>query len=62
VNEILQGIALPVIFITAYPELLLTGQRLEPAFVLTNPFEQDVLKVTIGQALFFKCKASRQAA
>jgi len=62
VNEILQGIALPVIFITAFPELLLTGERPEPAFVLTKPFEPDVVKVTICQALFFDHRASRQAA
>jgi CheY-like chemotaxis protein len=53
VNEILQSIAVPVIFITAYPEQLLTGERPEPAFLVTKPFRIDALKAIIGQALFF---------
>ena len=32
VNEILTSINVPVIFITAYPERLLTGEKPEPAF------------------------------
>jgi DNA-directed RNA polymerase specialized sigma24 family protein len=53
VNEILQLIDVPVIFITAYPEQLLTGDRPEPAFLVTKPFRIDALKAIIGQALFF---------
>ncbi|MBJ3774595.1 response regulator [Acuticoccus mangrovi] len=53
VNEILHSITVPVIFITAYPERLLTGERPEPAFLITKPFETDTVKAVISQALFF---------
>jgi DNA-directed RNA polymerase specialized sigma24 family protein len=53
VNEILRDITVPVIFVTAYPEQLLTGERPEPAFLVTKPFRIDALKAIIGQALFF---------
>lgn len=53
VNEILSAVDVPVIFITAYPEQLLTGERPEPAFLVTKPFRIDALKAIIGQALFF---------
>ena len=53
VNEILRDIDVPVIFVTAYPEQLLTGERPEPAFLVTKPFRIDALKAVIGQALFF---------
>lgn len=59
VNEILQGITVPVIFITAYPERLLTGDRPEPAFLITKPFQEDAVKAAISQALFFDRKAGR---
>jgi CheY-like chemotaxis protein len=53
VNEILQSINVPVIFITAYPERLLSGERPEPAYLITKPFLAETVKATIGQALFF---------
>ena len=53
VNEILASISVPVIFITAYPERLLTGDRPEPAFLVTKPFVPDMVKALISQALFF---------
>ncbi|MEI9986199.1 MAG: response regulator [Aliidongia sp.] len=53
VNEILRSITVPVIFVTAYPEQLLTGERPEPAFLVTKPFRIDALKAVIAQALFF---------
>jgi len=43
----------PVIFITAFPEYLLTGERPEPAFLITKPFREDAVKALVGQALFF---------
>ena len=61
VHEILDGFEVPVIFITAYPERLLTGQRPEPTFLLTKPFQPDMVKASISQALFFDRKASRAA-
>jgi CheY-like chemotaxis protein len=62
VNEILVTMDLPVIFITAYPERLLTGEKPEPAFLITKPFQADAVKAAISQALFFDRKASPKAA
>ena len=41
----------PVIFVTAYPERLLTGEALEPAFVITKPFEPLMLAIATYQAV-----------
>jgi CheY-like chemotaxis protein/DNA-directed RNA polymerase specialized sigma24 family protein len=62
VNEILTTINVPVIFITAYPERLLTGDKPEPAFLITKPFRPDAVKAAISQALFFDRKAGKAAA
>jgi hypothetical protein len=43
-----------VIFITAFPERLLSGERPEPTYLITKPFKPDTVKATIGQALFFQ--------
>ena len=51
VARILQRHVAPVIFVTAYPERLLTGQALEPAFVITKPFEPTTLAVATFQAV-----------
>lgn len=51
VQEILAETSLPVIFITAFPERLLTGERPEPTFLITKPFDPDTLAVSISQAL-----------
>lgn len=53
VAEILAKFTVPVIFVTAFPERLLTGERPEPTFLVTKPFDVDTLKVTISQALSF---------
>jgi CheY-like chemotaxis protein len=53
VNDILRGASVPVIFITAFPERLLTGEKPEPAFLITKPFQPETVKAAIGQALFF---------
>lgn len=53
VQEILKSIDVPVVFVTAFPERLLTGEGVEPAFVVTKPFDATTLKVAISQALFF---------
>ena len=53
VNDILKGVDVPVIFITAFPERLLTGEKPEPAFLITKPFQPETVKAAIGQALFF---------
>lgn len=62
VNDILRSFEVPVIFITAYPERLLTGERPEPAFLITKPFQTDTLKAMISQALFFGHRARRRDA
>jgi CheY-like chemotaxis protein len=51
VREILEHYTVPVIFITAFPERLLTGERPEPTFLITKPFDPDTLRVSISQAL-----------
>ena len=53
VQEILTDMKVPVIFITAFPERLLTGDRPEPAFLLTKPFQPATLRAAISQTLFF---------
>lgn len=52
-TDILASFDVPVIFITAYPERLLSGERPEPAYLITKPFLAETVKATIGQALFF---------
>ena len=61
VNEILASTPVPVIFITAFPERLLTGERPEPAFLVTKPFSPDMVKALISQALFFDRQARAAA-
>lgn len=53
VKDILAEFAVPVIFITAFPERLLTGERPEPTFLITKPFQRATVKAAIAQALFF---------
>lgn len=53
VNDILKTSEIPVIFITAFPERLLTGARPEPTFLVTKPFNPEMVKALISQALFF---------
>ena len=53
VTEILESFNVPVIFITAFPDRLLTGERPEPTYLITKPFLTETVKATIAQALFF---------
>lgn len=54
VNEILgQFDAIPVIFITAFPERLLTGERPEPAFLINKPYTEEQVRSAVSQAMFF---------
>ena len=53
VDDILAIDSIPVIFITAYPERLLTGDRPEPTYLITKPFQEDTVRAAISQALFF---------
>ena len=61
VSEILSSFDIPVIFITAYPEKLLTGERPEPTYLIAKPFLPETVQATVGQALFFH-PAARDAA
>jgi CheY-like chemotaxis protein len=51
VQNILTRIEVPVIFVTAYPEDLLTAEGIEPAFVMRKPFDRLVLAVFTFQAI-----------
>jgi DNA-directed RNA polymerase specialized sigma24 family protein len=53
VDDILAMDSVPGIFITAYPERLLTGDRPEPTYLITKPFQEDTVRAAISQALFF---------
>lgn len=52
-QDILDQRRVPVIFITAYPERLLTGRKPEPTYLITKPFMPETVSATISQALFF---------
>jgi CheY-like chemotaxis protein/DNA-directed RNA polymerase specialized sigma24 family protein len=52
VREILKKLTVPVIFITAFPERLLTGQGVEPTFILSKPYDPGSVRAAISQALF----------
>lgn len=52
-RDIIEQFVVPVIFITAFPERLLTGARPEPTFLITKPFQRATVKAAIAQALFF---------
>jgi DNA-directed RNA polymerase specialized sigma24 family protein len=56
VEDILGKMQVPVIFVTAFPERLLTGERPEPTFLLTKPFKTETLEAAISQVLFLKGK------
>ncbi|MDX1702832.1 MAG: response regulator, partial [Altererythrobacter ishigakiensis] len=53
VDDILTMGDVPVVFITAYPERLLTGDRPEPTYLVTKPFREQTVRAAISQALFF---------
>ncbi|MEO5598826.1 MAG: response regulator [Novosphingobium sp.] len=51
VREILEVLDVPAIFITAFPERLLTGEGYEPTYLITKPFEPETVMAAIGQAV-----------
>lgn len=61
VNELIDSVEAPVIFITAFPERLLTGQRAEPTYLITKPFQASLVTALSSQALFFGEKAEKAA-
>lgn len=54
VNAILNVASVPVIFITAFPDRLLTGERPEPTFLITKPYKEETIEAAVSQALFFQ--------
>ncbi len=62
VNDILKLVdEVPVIFITAFPERLLTGARPEPAFLITKPYAEEQVRSAVSQAMFFASTETLQA-
>jgi len=60
VNELIRSFEVPVVFITAYPERFLTGERPEPAFLIAKPFQPATVSAVLSQALFFERRARRR--
>ena len=50
VNELLQVFEVPVVFITAYPERFLTGERPEPAFLISKPFQPAMVSAVASRS------------
>jgi CheY-like chemotaxis protein len=61
VNELLRTFEVPVVFITAYPERFLTGERPEPAFLISKPFQPAMVSAVASQALFFQRNSRNRA-
>ena len=61
VNELLRVFEVPVVFITAYPERFLTGERPEPAFLISKPFQPAMVSAVASQALFFQRNSRNRA-
>jgi CheY-like chemotaxis protein/DNA-directed RNA polymerase specialized sigma24 family protein len=62
VKEIVADGEVPIIFITAYPEKVLTGERPEPTFLISKPFQRETVMAIISQALFFDTRAHPRTA
>lgn len=59
VNDILGSFTVPVVFVTAFPDRLTTGEGPEPTFLITKPFRDDAVKAVVSQVLFFDQLAVR---
>lgn len=57
VNDLLEQAVVPIIFITAFPERLLTGDKPEPAFLISKPFQEEQVKSAVSHAMFFASTA-----
>ncbi len=57
VNDLLNTFEVPVVFITAFPERFLTGERPEPAFLISKPYQRATVSAIVSQALFFERNA-----
>ena len=58
VRRILEKHNVPVIFITAYPERLLTGKGVEPTFIISKPYDPSMVRAAVSQALHVSAAAS----
>ncbi len=62
VNDILaKFLHIPVVFITAFPERLLTGERPEPAFIINKPYTEEQVRSAVSQAMFFSSTETLEA-
>lgn len=62
VNDILNTLGeRPVIFITAFPERLLSGEKHEPAFLISKPYAEEQVISAVSQAMFFSSTETLQA-
>jgi len=61
VNDLLNSFEVPVLFITAFPERFLSGERPEPAFLISKPYQHATVSAIISQALFFEKNAMRRS-
>ena len=48
-------------FITAFPERLLTGERPEPAFLISKPYSEEQVRSAVAQAMFFSSTETLRA-
>ena len=53
--------SIPTIFITAFPERLLTGEKPEPAFLIAKPYSEEQVRSAISQAMFFSSTETLRA-
>ncbi len=58
VKDILSDFSVPVVFITAFPDRLLTGERPEPTFLITKPYPEQTVQAAVSQALFFESSSA----
>jgi CheY-like chemotaxis protein len=63
ISDISKQYAPPVVFITGHPDLLLTGERPEPTYLISKPYDPEAVKAMISQVLFFQSRGpARQVA
>ena len=62
VNELLRSFEVPVIFITAFPEQFLTGERPEPAFLIAKPFQPAMVSAIPAKPCFSSATPSAASA
>ncbi|MGX1100358.1 response regulator [Amorphus sp. MBR-141] len=63
ITDLRASIDVLTIFVTAFPQRLLTGAGHEPTFLITKPYAPDALRAMLSQALFFRdAKRERRGA